>query len=401
MLAGKHIVLGVSGSIAAYKAADLASKLAQAEALVDVVMTRDATQFVTPLTFRSLTHRPVVIELFDPHSELSVEHVALAERADVVVVAPATANILAKFAHGLADDALTCTVLATAAPVIVAPAMDGNMYRSPATMQNLATLREPGFIQVGPAIGRLASGLTGEGRLAEVPEIVGTIRAVLGRQGDLAGKGIVVTAGGTREPIDPVRVITNRSSGKMGYAIAEAARDRGARVVLVTAPTALPDPPGMETTHVESVSQMRDAVLDACPNASALIMAAAVSDYKPARVAEQKIKKGGEERLALQLVKTADFFLEVPEHVMRVGFAAESEDLVENARSKLHGKAMDLIVANDITATDSGFGTDSNRVVILDREGYEERLPLMLKYEVAQRILDRVAALLASRGGDR
>ena len=401
MLAGKHIVLGVSGSIAAYKAADLASKLAQAEALVDVVMTRDATQFVSPLTFRSLTHRPVVLELFDPDSELSVEHVALAERADVIVVAPATANILAKFAHGLADDALTCTVLATAAPVIVAPAMDGNMYRSPATTENLATLRERGFIQVGPATGRLASGLTGEGRLAEVPEIVGTIRAVLGRQGDLAGTGIVVTAGGTREPIDPVRVITNRSSGKMGYAVAEAARDRGARVVLVAAPTALPDPPGMETTHVESVSQMREAVLDACRNASALIMAAAVSDYKPARVADQKIKKGGEERLALQLVKTADFFQEVPEHVMRVGFAAESEDLVENARSKLHGKAMDLIVANDITATDSGFGTDTNRVVILDREGHEEHLPLMLKYEVAQRILDRVAALLGSRGGGR
>ena len=401
MLAGKHIVLGVSGSIAAYKAADLASKLAQAEALVDVVMTRDATQFVSPLTFRSLTHRPVVLELFDPGSELSVEHVALAERADVIVVAPATANILAKFAHGLADDALTCTVLATAAPVVVAPAMDGNMYRSLATTENLATLRERGFIQVGPATGRLASGLTGEGRLAEVPEIVGTIRAVLGRQGDLAGTGIVVTAGGTREPIDPVRVITNRSSGKMGYAIAEAARDRGARVVLVAAPTALPDPPGMETTHVESVFQMREAVLDACRNASALIMAAAVSDYKPARVADQKIKKGGEERLALQLVKTADFFQEVPEHVMRVGFAAESEDLVENARSKLHGKAMDLIVANDITSTDSGFGTDTNRVVILDREGHEEHLPLMLKYEVAQRILDRVASLLGSRGGGR
>ena len=398
MLAGKHIVLGVSGSIAAYKAADLASQLAQADALVDVVMTKEATQFVTPLTFRSLTHRPVVLDLFDPDSELSVEHVALAERADVVVVVPATANILAKFAHGLADDALTCTVLATAAPVIIAPAMDGNMYRSPATTQNLAVLKERGFVQVGPAVGRLASGLTGMGRLADISEIVGTVRTVLGRKGDLAGKGIVVTAGGTQEPIDLVRVLTNRSSGKMGYAIAEAARDRGAQVTLVTAPTALPRPVGVKVVDVESARQMAPAVQGAVKHASALIMAAAVADFEPASPASSKIKKR-DGKPVLDLARTPDILAESRGDFVRVGFAAESENLIDNARAKLEGKALDLIVANDITATDSGFGAESNRVVILDREGHEEMLPLMLKYEVAQRILDRVAALLASRGG--
>ena len=399
MLPGKHIVLGVSGSIAAYKAADLASKLVQADALVDVVMTKEATQFVTPLTFRSLTHRPVVVDLFDPDSEMSIEHVALAERAEIVVVAPATANTLAKFAHGLADDPLTCTVLATAAPIVIAPAMDGNMYTSPATQQNLATLINRGFVQVGPGNGRLASGLVGEGRLAEIPEIVGAIRAVLGRTGDLAGRKLVVTAGGTQEPIDPVRVVTNRSSGKMGYAIAEAARDRGAEVMLVTASQHIADPPATRTAHVESVAQMREAVLDACTAADALVMAAAVSDYRPAAVASQKIKKRGEDGLTLELEKTGDFFLEIPEGVLRVGFAAESEHLVKNARAKLESKGLDLIVANDITQTDAGFGADTNRVVLLDREGGEEALPLMLKYDVAQRVLDRLATLLNARDG--
>ena len=240
MLKGKRIVLGVSGSIAAYKAADLASKLTQAGALVDVVMTEAATRFVTPLTFTSLTHRPVARDLFGADSELSVEHVALAQQADVVVVAPATANTLAKFAQGLADDMLTCTVLATAAPVIVAPAMDGHMFDNPATVHNLALLKERGFTVVDPGVGYLASGLTGVGRLADASEIIGAVKLVLGRDGDLAGRRIVVTAGGTQEPIDPVRVITNRSSGKMGFAIAEAARDRGADVTLIAAPTPSP-----------------------------------------------------------------------------------------------------------------------------------------------------------------
>ena len=399
MLSGKSVVLGVSGSIAAYKAADLASKLAQAGALVDVIMTQEATRFVTPLTFRSLTHRPVVWELFDPDSELAVEHVALAQRADVVVVAPATANVLAKFAHGLADDVLTCTVLATAAPVVVAPAMDGNMYQSPATAQNLAVLRERGFTVVGPAHGHLASGLAGIGRMAEVMEVLGTIHLVLGRRGDLAGRPIVVSAGGTQEPIDPVRVITNRSSGKMGYAIAEAARDRGARVTLVSAPTGLADPVGVQVVRVETARQMREAVFSALNGASVLIMAAAVADFEAASPARSKIKKSKEGKLTLELTPTPDILAEARGSFVRVGFAAESENLLQNAQAKLLGKALDLIVANDITESDSGFGTETNRVVILDRDGGKESLPLLQKYEVAQRILDRVVPLLQPPSG--
>ena len=398
MLTGKHIILGVTGSIAAFKAADLASKLTQAGAIVDVAMTSRAAEFVSPLTFRSLTHRPVVQDIFDADSELSIGHVALAEAADIVVIAPATANTIAKIANGLADDAVTCIVLATRAPILIAPAMDANMYQSAATQRNVAILAERGVVQVGPAAGRMASGLTGMGRMSEVPEIVGMVYKVLGRKGDLAGKKVVVSAGGTQEPIDPVRVITNRSSGKMGYALAEAARDRGADVVLVTTPTALPRPVGVQAVPVESVAQMRDAVLAACKGADALIMAAAVSDFRPAHVAGQKIKKNPEgDGLSLPLVKNADFFVEVPKGVLRIGFAAESEDLLENALGKLKAKDMDLIVANDIMATDSGFGVDTNRVTILDRQGKIEELPLMQKYDVAHRILDRVAKLLEKR----
>ncbi|MCL0102115.1 bifunctional phosphopantothenoylcysteine decarboxylase/phosphopantothenate--cysteine ligase CoaBC [Dehalococcoidia bacterium] len=395
MLSEKSIVLGVTASIAAYKAADLASKLVQANAEVDVVMTKDAVQFVTPLTFRSLTHRSVVVDLFDLDSELSVEHVALAEKADVVVIAPATANTLAKLAHGLADDPLTCTVLATRAPVIVAPAMDGHMYEATATQQNLMTLKERGYIQVGPDAGHLASGLVGHGRLANNTDIIGAINVVLGQSGDLAGKKFVVTAGGTREAIDPVRVVTNRSSGKMGHAIAEAARDRGAQVVLVTAAAVTSEPnPGMETVNVESVAEMRTAVLEACQDADAVVMAAAVSDYRPVVAAKQKIKKAGDSGLTLELEKTGDFFLEIPKHVLRVGFAAETEELIKNARRKLDKKGLSLIVANDVTQPDAGFGSETNRVVLLDKDGGEEVLPLMQKYDVAHRILDRAVSLL-------
>ena len=398
MLTGKHVILCVSGSIAAFKAADLASKLTQAGAIVDVAMTSRASEFVSPLTFRSLTHRPVIRDIFDAGSELSIGHVALAEAADIVVIAPATANTIAKIANGLADDAVTCIVLATRAPILIAPAMDANMYQSPATQHNVAILAERGVVQVGPASGRMSSGLTGMGRMAEVPEIVGMVHKVLGQKGDLAGKKIVVTAGGTQEPIDPVRVITNRSSGKMGYALAEAARDRGAEVVLVTTPTALPRPVGVQAVPVESVAQMREAVLSACKGADALIMAAAVSDFRPAQVADQKIKKNPQdEGLSLPLVKNPDFFVEVPKGVLRIGFAAESEHLLDNARAKLKTKDMDLIVANDIMANDSGFGVDTNRVTILDRQGKADELPLMQKYDVAHRILDRVAKLLALR----
>ncbi len=397
-LVDARVVLGVTGSIACYKAADLASKLMQEGARVDVVLTRGASNFVTPLTFRSLTHRPVVTDLFDADSEQAVNHVAMAHEADVVLVAPATAHVIAKLAHGFADDALTTTALASAAPLVVAPAMDGYMFDNPATQENLETLRRRGATIIGPESGHLASGMRGMGRMSEPAHIVDSLKVVLGRRGDMAGRAIVVSAGGTQEPIDPVRVITNHSSGKMGYAIAQAARDRGARVTLVTAPTSLPDPAGVELRRVMTVAEMREAVLAACAGADAVIMAAAVSDYRPAEVASQKIKKGnaGEDGLVLRLVKNDDFFLEVPAGVLRVGFAAESEDLLANARVKLESKGLALIAANDITQEDSGFNVDTNRVVIIGRDGTEDELPLLTKYEVGHRLLDRVMEALAA-----
>ena len=334
--------------------------------------------------------------MFDTQSELAVEHVALAHRADLILVAPATVHCIAKLAHGMADDALTTTILASSAPLVIAPAMDGHMYDNPATQENLDKLRERGAFIIGPAAGRLASGLSGMGRLVDPAQIVDSLYGIMGRNGDLAGKHIVVSAGGTQEPIDPVRVITNHSSGKMGYALAQAARDRGAKVTLVTAPTALPSPAGVEMRRVVTVADMREAVLSACVGADALIMAAAVSDYRPAQIADQKIKKESDsEGTTLHLVKNNDFFLEVPKGVLRIGFAAESEDLLANARVKLEGKDMALIAANDITAPDSGFNVDTNRVILLDREGGVDELPLMSKYDVGHSILDRVAKLLS------
>ena len=392
----KHLVLGVTGSIACYKALDLASKLTQAGALVDVVMTYGANQFVTPLAFRSLTHRPVVTDLFDPQSELSVEHVALAERADLVVVAPATAHYIAKVALGLADDSLTTTILATRAPVIVAPAMDGNMYKNPVTQENLGRLNARGITIAGPAEGYLASGMTGMGRLMEVPELMGHIRAILGKRGDLAGNAIVVSAGGTQESIDPARTITNRSSGKMGYALAEAARDRGARATLVTAPTTLPDPIAVEVVKVKTALEMRDQVRSAMEEAQALIMAAAVSDYRPKSASPQKLKKDSAS-LTIELARNPDILTETSGPFIKVGFAAESQDVARNARDKMAQKGLDLMVANDITNPDSGFGADTNRVTILDRAGGVEELPLMSKEAVAHRVLDRVKGLLEER----
>ena len=359
---GKNIVLGVTGSIACYKAVDLASKLSQAGAHVDVIMTESATKFVSPITFRSITHRPVVTDMFDPESELGIHHVAVAERADIVVVAPATADFIAKAANGLADDALGTTILATTAPVLFAPAMDGHMYENAATQENLERLRARGVSFAGPASGHLASGLSGKGRLLETPELLGHISVVLGRDGDLAGRKVVVSAGGTQEAIDPVRIITNRSSGKMGYAIAEAARDRGAQVTLVTAPTALDDPTGVETRYASSVAEMREAVLGACVEADVVVMAAAVSDYRPAEVAPQKIKKEADsDGMTLHLLKNEDFFAEVPNGVLRVGFAAETESLVSNAQAKLQEKGLDLIAANDVTEEGSGFEVETNK----------------------------------------
>ena len=396
VLEGKHVVLGVTGSIACYKAADLASKLTQQSALVDVVMTEAATRLVSPLTFRSLTHRPVAVDMFDPESELSIEHVALAERADLIVVAPATANVIAKMAMGLSDDALTATVLATRAPVIVAPAMDGNMYDNPATRENLDKLSSRGYTIAGPATGRLASGLYGPGRLLETPELLGYARLVLGRSGDLAGRKIVASAGGTRETIDPVRFISNRSSGKMGFAVAEAARDRGATAVLVTGPSALPAPVGVRVEKVVSALEMRDRLVEECRDADALIMAAAVSDWRPAESQASKVKKVGTQGMTLQLVQNPDIVADVQgDHLVKVGFAAETEDLLVNARSKLMSKGLHLVAANDVSADDAGFDGDLNRVILIDRDGGAEELGLITKYEVGHRILDRVLALMS------
>ena len=396
MFEGKNVVLGVTGSIAAYKAVDIASKLTQRGLCVDVVMTRAAQEFVAPLTFRSITHRPVVTDMFDLTSELSVEHIALAEKADVVVIAPATANTIAKLAVGIADEMICSTVLATRAPVIIAPAMDAGMWQNPVTQDNVNKLRSRGFIMVGPGYGRLASGLVGMGRLIENEEILGAVFQVLGRNGDLAEKQIVVSAGGTQEPIDLVRFVGNRSSGKMGYAIAEAARDRGAVVTMVTGPTALPAPAGVDIMQVQTAAQMRDAVLKSTAAADVLIMAAAVADYRPNTVVEGKIRREAEV-LNIEMVKTSDILGEVKGSIIKVGFAAESDDLINRATEKLKKKQLDLIVVNDISAKDSGFDTDTNRVAFIDREGKVEQLPLMLKSEIAHRILDRVVTLLAGK----
>jgi phosphopantothenoylcysteine decarboxylase/phosphopantothenate--cysteine ligase len=394
MLSNKTIVLGITGSIAAYKAAEIASQLTQAGAKLNVIMTKEAIQFISPVTLRAITDRPVVTEMFDLTSEFSVGHVSLAKSADIVVIAPATANIIAKLAAGIADETLCCTVLATKAPVVIAPAMETNMYNNPITQDNLSKLKARNFVIIGPAMGWLASGKEGLGRLADITDIIGGIRQVLEGGGDLAGKHVVVTAGGTQEPIDPVRYVGNRSSGKMGYALAEAARDRGAKVTLVTAPTLSPEPAGVDVVKVNTAQEMRQAVEKVTPQADALVMAAAVADYRPTKAAKDKIKKG-EAGLTLKLECTPDILGSVKGNFIKVGFAAESSNLVENAKQKLKQKGLALIVANDITVNDSGFGADTNRVTIIDRKGKVESLPLMPKREVADKILDRVTKLLS------
>jgi phosphopantothenoylcysteine decarboxylase/phosphopantothenate--cysteine ligase len=393
MLTDKTIVLGITGSIAAYKAADIASRLTKEGARVEVVMTEASTQFIAPLALRSITGRPVVTDMFDPESQRTLEHITLAEAADAVVIAPATASLIAKLAAGIADEMPALVVLATKAPIVLAPAMNVNMYENPVTQENLARLRARGFTIVEPERGRLASGRVGLGRLADTDKIIGTIKQVLGRRGDLAGKKLVVSAGGTQEPIDPVRHISNPSSGKMGYAIAEAARDRGAEVKLVSAPTFLPPPAGVEVIPVKTTLEMQKAVAKAVAKADALIMAAAVTDYQPKVVAKDKLKKDTP-RLKLELVRTPDILAGVKGDFIRVGFAAESNNIIANAKKKLETKKLDLIVANDITAADSGFGVDTNKVTIIDKKGKAEKLPLMSKREVADRILDRVVGLV-------
>ena len=387
----KNIVLGVTGSIACYKAADLASKLVQSGALVDTILTEAATEFVSDLTFKSLTHRGVYTSLYSQDSNLSINHVALAESADLIIVAPATANTIAKIANGISDDVLTTTILATTAPIIIAPAMDANMFDNPATEANVTTLIGRGFFIAGPAEGRLASGLMGKGRMIEPFDIMGAANMLLGKDGDLSGKKIVVSAGGTEEAIDPVRNITNRSSGKMGYAIAEAARDRGAMVSLVAAPNHLDKPIGISVTNIQSAEDMKKAIEDECLEADALIMAAAVADWRPLEKLDSKAKKDKSDHWSLELVKNPDIVAGInSSKLIKVGFAAESENLVENSKTKIESKNLDFIVANDITAADSGFSVDTNRVTIIHPDGTTEVLPLMSKYDVGHSILDRV-----------
>jgi len=392
----RHVVLGVSGSIAAYKAVDLASKLTQAGVSVHTVMTEAATQLVGPATFRAITGLPVSTSMFELTNPFSIEHISLSEVADLLLIAPSTANVMAKMAAGIADDLLTCTALATRAPILIAPAMHTAMWENPATQANLETLAARGIRFVGPATGRLASGGFGTGRFAPVPEILGTALGMLGGKGDLAERKVVVTAGGTREPIDPVRFLGNRSTGKMGVALAEAARDRGAEVRLITGAITVPTPAGVDVHAVETAAEMLEAVQRETQGADVLIMAAAVADYTPASPpASQKLKKDAD-GLTLPLERTQDILGTVLTVPFRIGFAAESDNLVENAKRKLESKALDLIVANDITASGSGFGAESNRCILIDSNGREE-LPLLPKRDVADRILDRVATWLRNR----
>lgn len=394
----KHILLGVTGSIAGYKAADLASKLAQSGSQVDVILTGAGEKFVTPLTFQSVTGRRAYIDSDLWGNEAHVLHVSFGKSADLLVIAPCTAHTLAKLAHGLADNLLTVTALAAECPLVIAPAMDGGMFYHPTTQENIAKLKAGGAIIVGPAEGHLASGLTGKGRMIEPAEILGHIRIILGRNGKLAGKKVVVTAGGTQESIDPVRVISNHSSGKQGYALAQAALDSGAEVCLITAPTALPPPVGARVINVNSVQNMLDAVMS--ESADVLIMAAAGADFRPTHIAKDKLKKRDgipqiELEAAPDILKTVAGSNSEKKHFkVVVGFAAENRDLLENAFEKLTSKKLDLIAANDISAKDAGFAVDNNRVTLLFASGTTETLPLMSKMEVAEKIIEHTSRLL-------
>ncbi len=402
VLTNKRILLGVTGSIAAYKAADLASRLTQAGAQVDVILSRSAEKFITPLTFQSVTGRRAFVDADLWGNEAHVLHVGLGHTVDLLIIAPCTANTMAKLAHGQADSLLAVTALAANSPLLIAPAMDGGMFDHPATQENLDTLRKRGAIIVGPAEGHLASGLTGPGRMAEPVEILGYARLALAQAGPLAAKKVIVTAGGTQEPLDPVRVLTNRSSGRQGYALAQAALDAGAQVTLITTPTALTPPVGAQVIGVETAKQMLDCVLQEAQDSHALIMAAAVADFRPKHQAQDKIKKeSGVPQIELE--GTEDILKSVSSQrlsaqrerpLVIVGFAAESRDLLENATVKLKSKGLDFIAANDISAGDAGFAVETNRVTLLFADGRKESLPLISKTEVAETIIARLAALL-------
>jgi len=398
LLKGQRIVLGVTGSIAAYKAADLASKLTQSGAEVHVVLTEAAERFVSPVTFQALTGRKAYCErdLWEEH----VLHIRLGQEADLILIAPCTATTLSRLAHGSGESLLPLLTLASDCPLLIAPAMDAGMYGHAATQANVATLVERGAVLLGPAEGRMASGEVGLGRMLEPHTILGHVRVALGAMEDLAGRTIVVTAGGTQEPIDPVRVIANRSSGKQGYALAQAALDRGATVHLISAPTALEAPVGATVTRVETAAEMQAAVLKAVGDADALIMAAAVADFRPTMAEPEKIKRrSGIPTVALKA--TEDILGLVAEQrrtsgkpSILVGFAAESQDLVEHASGKLEEKGLSLIVANDISQADAGFEVDTNRVVLVQADEGVQKLPLMHKTEVAEVVVARVSELL-------
>jgi len=397
-LIGKQIVLGVTGSIAAYKAVALLRTLRREGAVVDVVMTHSATKFVTPLTFEVLSGRPVSTDVFEAHQEM--KHLSLPEQADAIVIAPATANCLARAALGLGDDLLSTMLLTAQCPLIVAPAMDGGMWTHPTVREHVGTLRARGIIVVNPEIGPLASGRTGQGRLAEEARILAAIQAALAPRRDWQGHRILVSAGPTQEPIDPVRFISNRSSGKMGYAIAEAAQARGAQVVLVTGPTALPVPRGVEVVSVVTAEEMLKALSARLAWSTTVIMAAAVADFRPTHPASQKIKKQRGTGQTLDLERTTDILASLSAQrttQFMVGFAAETSNLIAHAKDKLTWKGLDLIVANDVTIEGAGFGSEQNTATLIDRQGVLTELPLMPKRAIADAILNRAQELLHTK----
>ena len=398
-----QITLGVTGGVAAYKAAELVRRLQQEGFGVEVVMTRAACEFVRPLTFAALSGRKVITDLFagsagEANLESAIEHIAVAQRTDLLLVAPATADILAKFARGISDDFLSTLYLATSAPVVVAPAMNVNMWNHQATQENLGLLLRRGVHVVNPDEGYLACGMTGAGRLAGQEEIIVAVRAVLGVRRDLEGQTVLLTAGPTQEAIDPVRFLTNRSSGRMGYAVAEAAAQRGAKVILVSGPTSLEAPVGVRRIDVRTAAEMLLAVEQHFAEATTAIFAAAVADYRPAEPAASKIKRSAEQGITLELVPNADILATVARRKgdrLIVGFAAETERVAENARKKLRDKNADIVVANDVTAEGAGFDVDTNIVTLFSRDGRDLPLPKLSKREVAQRILDEVVRLSA------
>jgi len=395
MLSGKKIVLGVSGGIAAYKACELVSRLKKLNADVHVIMTASAAKFVTPLTFQSLSLNQVAVDMFDTPNYWEIEHISLAKQADVIVIAPATANIIGKLANGIADDMLSTTVMATKAKVMIAPAMNTNMYENPVLKRNIKLLSELGYIMIPPTEGRLACGDVGKGKMAEPAVIEQSIIDLLNPKQDMAGRTVLVTAGPTREAIDPVRFISNNSTGKMGYAIARQAALRGAKVYLVSGPTNLDTPIGVERYNVISAEEMYGKVMELFPKCDIVIKAAAVADYAPMTSYSQKVKKSGNQ-LELKLKKNPDILYELGKikgDRILVGFAMETENLVENAAEKVKKKNLDFIAANDLNEAGAGFAADTNAVKLIDREGNIENIPLKIKDEIADIILDRIINL--------